>query len=442
MNQYFRLSADCLLVEGQHDAALYDLRQNRLFLLDEVAHRLLRQCEDNQLVKWEELSPHARLLLQWLSDQDLAFPERQPVFIDKFLSHAPITMYGFAAPPPVLSQLDVSITTHCVRNCSFCPAHSETRSWQTCITCLRHPDSGASAVFLDYPQRLVEQAVRNGFPRLHLRGGDPFVESARLLAVVREAEQYPDLSLLITAPGHDQRIADVIALGAHPQVFLNIVLVDPIGSEAESGHGPSLLIKDLQRERIRFSLTVLLSGANGESCGAVERWTRSAFGKTPRFAEVRPGRQAALSACFPTPQAAGKSLKRWRTVDEFYSRVRCSTCLTGRMQLNCDGEVKPCVGVPDLVGITADGRLTGVLRSDVLYDWWEKDRNSASPCACCALRYACIDCCGVAFCGQGRSFCPYDPTSTTRAVDCKWQHDGFVFTLRAGGQGEAVCQRA
>ena len=104
--RYFRLSADCFLVEGAHDAALYDVFGKRLFLLDEESHRLLRQCEVNVPLDWEYLPKRTVELLRWMQTEGMGFAEEAPAFIDRFMTHCPVTLRGIVQKPPDFRQLD------------------------------------------------------------------------------------------------------------------------------------------------------------------------------------------------------------------------------------------------------------------------------------------------------------------------------------------------
>ncbi|GIW56043.1 MAG: hypothetical protein KatS3mg082_2447 [Nitrospiraceae bacterium] len=439
--RYFRLSADCFLVEGAHDAALYDVFGKRLFLLDEESHRLLRQCEENVQLDWEYLPKRTVELLQWMQTEGLGFAEEAPAFIDRFMTHCPVTLRGIVQKPPDFRQLDLSISSECGNGCPFCPATGEDEQWQTCITCLRGTETGRRARPLDDATRLVEEAAELGFTRIHLRGGDPLREWDWVQTALRAVERQENLLMLVTTPGTSRSLDETVQLGAHPRVYLNVVLINP-GAAEGAQRVPLDLLHALKRERIGFSVTALLSEASGATAKSVEGWAAETLGRKPRFAAIRRGGAASPGAYFPEQNPSGRMLSRWRDADDFFSRIKRCTCLHGRVQLNSDGSLQPCQGIGLKYGTWQQGGLAEGLRNEAVYDWWERDKNSSSACRQCAVRYACMECAAVVFGDSTKRFCSFDPNGEKRAAEYPWQHDGFVYRIKTTRkEGDALCQR-
>lgn len=436
------MSADCFLVEGAHDAALYDVFGKRLFLLDEESHRVLRWCEDNVPLDWEDLPKRTAKSLQWMRKEGLGFVEDSPAFIDRFMTHSPVTLRGIVLKPPDFLQLDVSITDECGIGCLFCPAAEGVQKWQTCISCLRGAGASPRAALLEDAARLVEEAAELGFTRIHLRGGDPLREWGWLRTALQAVERQGNLLLLVTTPGTSRTLDEVVQLGAHPRVYLNVVLVNPGAAEGEPQSVPLKLLHALKQERIEFSVTALLSGASGATARSVETWAAKALGRKPRFAEIRSAGEQGPGACFPEQNPAGRMLTRWSDADDFFSRIKRCTCLHGRVQLNNDGSLQPCGGVEARYGNVQHGGLADGLRNEAVYDWWERDKNSNAVCGRCAVRYACMDCAAVVLGDSTKRFCSFDPDGEKRAAECRWQHDGFVHRIKPSDEGgEALCQK-
>jgi radical SAM protein with 4Fe4S-binding SPASM domain len=442
LGPYFRLSADCFLVEGAHDAAIYDVFGGRLFLLDAESHRLLRQCEENVPLDREYLPTRTVEFLQWMQIEGLGFSEETPAFVDRFITRSPLTFRGIAQGPPDFLQLDVSVSNECQNDCPFCPAMKEDKQWQTCITCLRSPKTGRASAQLDDGARLVDRAAELGFRRIHLRGGDPLREWDWVQTALRAVERRGDLLMLVTTPGTSRSLDETVQLGAHPHVYLNVVLINPGATEGEPQSVPLDLLHALKRERIRFSVTALLSEASGATAESVEAWSAEALGRKPRFAAIRSGMAEGPGAYFPEKNSSGRMLTRWRDADEFFSRIKRCTCLHGRVQLNSDGSLQPCQGVSVNFGILQHGGLAEGLRNEAVYDWWERDKNSSTKCGRCVVRYACMECAAVVFGDSQKRFCSFDPDGEMRAAEYPWQHDGFVYRImRIRQEGEVLCQR-
>jgi radical SAM protein with 4Fe4S-binding SPASM domain len=87
---------------------------------------------------------------------------------------------------------------------------------------------------------------------------------------------------------------------------------------------------------------------------------------------------------------------------------RC-LCLPVSCLIDLSGDVRPCAGVPIIVGNVRREPLAEILRdSEVLKDFREPGKTIRGPCAECALRLECYGCRGSAFAGTG-DFLASDP---------------------------------
>ncbi len=430
---YLRISPDCLLDRTTQEAVLYDIENQRMFLLDGNASQFLADCEDNMPIELAALEPQTRDFVRWLTAERLAFFENAPAFVDPLLNHSPLKMFGLAAKKPVYGQIDFVITRDCGRSCSFCPADEPTYSEQGCLTCLRRP---ASTAPLPQPyEAWTEQACSLGFKRIHVRGGDPFHDVATLLKLLAVVERHPDVLMLITTPFPGTSVEDILRLGAHRQVHLNVVLVDPPSDPC--GETTRQLLPAVQAARIAFSITALLSAP---SVGAEEellRWSLKTLGRKPRIAKLHTPGEATVPTSGTAPK---KRLSRWQSRDEFWARVDQSSCLNGRLQISEDGSVRPCVSIHGDCGSIGHQGLTGFLRLPELYTWWERNKNECAPCLRCGARYACGECLSTLLPEHDANpSCGYDPASH-RLVDGSWSHDGFVHKIRLTGKdSDPIC---
>lgn len=430
MEKYFRLSPDCVLESNAADAALYDVHGRRLFLLDDSAHALLAACEQNTSLDCRSLPPESLDFLEWLTTEGMGFFEDRPAYIDRFLPHSPIMRL---VPGPVAyCQLDIAITNRCGFGCRFCPVKPSALTWQACLTCLRcGGERDAAPVRADF-QDLVRQAAAMGFTRIHLRGGDPLLEWEAVLQIVRAAESHRQLLVLITTPVSAAHLEDVVSLGAHPQVLLNLVLVADAGSSPAMSPLFRSLVDRLRQERVRFSVTALLGDVDPRDHAGLLESLKGSLGRKPRHAEIRESRGSSTLARFPIPDKAGRRLSRWQNPVEFFARREKSSCLDGRIQLNYDGSLQPCAGVASDCGALDERGLPMTLQNDAIYRSWELDKNRSHSCRDCVVRYACHECLGVVFSRSGVPFCAPDSSEPVRSMDRCWQHDGFVQRVVAG----------
>jgi len=201
LSSYFRLEHDCFLVEGVSDAALYDVTGRRLYLLDDEARQIVRQCESNSALDRDWLNDNGRRFLEFLRDEGLGFFDQSPAFIDKFVTHGPVaTMNSRSSKVPRYFMADWSITQSCDVGCLFCPLESGAWSWQACTACLRKADVDEDANVFRHTSIIVNQLASLGVKRLYIRGGNPLLAWDRLVSILDEAERYPEIIVTITTP--------------------------------------------------------------------------------------------------------------------------------------------------------------------------------------------------------------------------------------------------
>ena len=438
--RYFRLATDCFLVEGDHDAAIYDTQGRRLYLLDARAHELVRQCEDN--VPLEDATPLSIDLLRVLQQKGVGFFDSQPAFVDKFLLHQPVEWMGMALQPPAFNRVDWSITNRCELGCSFCGQGDEVIGWLSCLTCTRRQKTLAHPWRPQEPAQFVGQIASLGARLLHLRGGNPLLEWD-MVQEIAGAIDSTSLELVITTPGTGQQIVKVAALSHRDRVRLNLVMfgTDEATTRAACAR-PGIfeqqqaLIEHLLQEQAHFSVTFVLTASTHRRRQEIERFFRQQWGLPVSFAEVHFRQTLATGIRLSHVDEHSKPLVEWRSVDEFHFRVRHNSCLFGNLEIGADGAIRSCAGMGRVHGSVSENGLRSALAGDTLYRLWNLDKGQIEPCSHCALRYTCTDCAAFEISGQDdasikRAYCPRDPTrDAPRPSEKYWPNSGFVYVVR------------
>lgn len=448
--KYFRLSPDCFLVEGRKDAVIYDVPRSRVFVLDGRAFELLRSCEDNQPLD-DRLEGTELRFLEQLRDERLGSFESEPCFVDKLLLRAPVEWRGFCMQPPDFHKVDWAFTSGCDLDCGFCGRPGETVSWQSCLTCVRQVPPGAPAWWPADLDGFVDGLAGLGAPVLNLRGGNPLHAWERLQAVLRSAARHPGITVVVTTPGTGQPIERVVELARRERVRLNLVFLGPDRESVAAACGDgavfdhqTALIDALEEAGAVYFVNVLLSAATRGRRGEITRLFQERWGASPAFGEVLLRGECGEGFRFSHVGEKQKTLSPWRSMEEFYFRVKTNTCLQGTLQIAADGRVRPCAGIDRAFGDVGRDGLREALADDRLYELWELDKGQVKPCDGCALRFACADCTTAelppengagdgAGCGDLKhAYCDFDPDREgegARAYTWSWSPPEFVRTL-------------
>jgi len=438
--RYFRLATDCYLIEGEVDAAIYDLSRRRLWLLDDRAHALLRRCEDNHPLP-DALPEAEQACLDALQEAGAGYFDDRPAYVDKLLLHQPIEMTGIASAPPAFSRADWAITGACDLGCAFCPAGSGDLAWLGCETCLRRA-GGAAAPWVPHDlERFAGELELLGVKVLHLRGGNPLLEWDYLQRIVQAVRGSP-LGLLISTPGTGQEPERILALCEGGCVRLNVVLfgIREEATRTVCGAGGAQaqaapLLDAFAGAGIPCYITFLLTADTRADWPEMSDYAVSRWGIRPRAAEIY-RREAPPGGRLRHVGEQVKPLRAWQSAEEFFFRVTANPCAHGRFEIGIDGKVRCCPAFEQVCGDVAGDGLRRALAGDSLYDAWALSKNKIEPCKRCALRYACLDCSAFEIAGQSdpaikAAYCPYDPEpGPARAWERDWGEPDFVLTWR------------
>lgn len=92
-----------------------------------------------------------------------------------------------------------------------------------------------------------------------------------------------------------------------------------------------------------------------------------------------------------------------------------NSCWYGKIAINEDGKVIPCVfHRDDIVGNARENTIVEIINSFKTKKYWDLDFSNVEQCSCCEYRFACKDCRVVAYGNNGNIFeknprCRYNP---------------------------------
>jgi pyruvate-formate lyase-activating enzyme len=444
--RHFQLATDCFLVEGENDAALYDVHGGRLFLLDQAAHRLLRRCQGGIPVP-DGASENEVSLLGALQTAGLGFFDAGHGGNDKLLLHQPIEWKGMCMTPPDFTSVDWQLTNACDLECAFCGDGDNTLSWQSCQSCLRRNRNSAEAWMPDNIEEFVAEIANLGVRILHIRGGNPVLAWDALQRISRAIEG-TQLTLVITTAGTHCPPEDLIALGNDRRFCINLVMfgVDEMTSQKVCGRSGVFkeqltLIDALVESRIFFSITFLLTPSTQRHRNAMRSFAQQHWNVDPAFSETCTREDVNSGFHLSHLSDGAKPLAPWESAEMFFFRVRNNTCAAGTFEIGADGMLRSCSGLSDVHGDVGRFGLRAALSGTGLYETWKRGKASVEPCGHCALRCACTDCSTFEFDGERNSktkeaYCPHDPSQgAIRAYQRAWKPPEFVRTLRLREDG-------
>jgi sulfatase maturation enzyme AslB (radical SAM superfamily) len=441
--KYFRLEPDCFLIEGRNEGVIYDIYGRRIFLLDEGSHRVIRRCEDNEpLGEW--LGKSGMRFLKRLCEAGLGRFDSEPAYVERLLLHSPLEWKGFCMKPPRYRRMDWVIIDHCDLNCRFCGQGENTIPWQGCQTCLLRAKGEDRLWFPDDPEDFIAEIAALGISLIHFRGGNPLLGADRLKRLVHAVGRHSPLRVIITTPGTGMEIESILALCREGPVQFNIVIfgVNEDDCRTVCGRGDvwkrqKALIDSLREKQLPLFITALLTHSTSHTRSQIYEFVDKHWGGGPGFAEVCTHNHPLMAGFHLSHIDEGqvKMLSPWRSLAEFYFRIRNNTCTAGNFEVGPDSKVRPCIGIDRLCGDVLKGGLRQALSGPELYAIWELSKADVQPCCECPLRYSCADCSVFELKGaEDQSFkeayCPFHPNlGESKAYDRNWYPHEFVKRL-------------
>lgn len=406
-SSYLGLREGLRFVAGPRRGALYDMNGGRVYSVDPFTTRILKLGLDNVPVG----AIRRRLRLGERT--------RKRRIFEAFLHHpfirvaaAPAATANDPAAPlrHRLEFLWVELIATCNLRCRHCYASSG-------------PDRPPGAMTEADTLRLVREAAALGCRTIQFTGGEIFLRRD-LLRLVREARSLGVDTVELFTNATLIRAADLDAL--EPLGVRFAVSVYSHRSEAHDAITQvpgswNRTVGNLRRLLDRgfpVRVGVIRMGPNWNDMEETRRFLTDLGlpDKAVGFDTVRPaGRGCEGGLGEPDP-----GLVRLGPPDRFETkagRLTARTCWSGRLAVDPDGNVYPCVFSRSLpVGNVRRGGLAAVIQGEPLRDLWAITLEKVEECRQCEYRFACFDCRLQAYARTGRMLakpptCAYRPAA-------------------------------
>lgn len=412
--EFLSLRAEVYLVQGRTGAALYDLRERKVWALPGVFAAILEACSDGKpfdsaaaLALGQRIPPPAL-------DAIRRFVRDHPAL--QFVVSPPATV----SPPPLSSTirpdwLMLEITGTCNLRCRHCYMSA---------TSLPSPSvlgTPHSALTLPTSRwlELIAEGREIGFRALQLTGGEPAVHPD-LPALLRLGHQvgYRPVALFTNLILLDDAVLSLLSqIGA--QVHTSLYSLDGAVHDAATGQAGSW-------QRVVEGIRRLLSAGIETFVGvAVMQQNAATLRETVSFLTdmgIAPD-HIKMDCAWPQgrgadlPPLAGPLLWKGRldrVVVDDGSRLVAGTCWAGRLAIAPNGDVFVCVGEREALGNIASGSLRTFVESETVRSLWRITLDDVAVCSGCEFRYVCFDCRATAHLLSGDLLgrdptCPYDP---------------------------------
>ena len=390
---YLRLKKGLRFVSGPRRSAIYELATGKIYSVDPFTTRILSLGLKN--VPVEDIPRRLRLgptssRRRWVK----AFLEHPFVRISPRPNRQDLLQP--APPPKHLEFLWIELTATCNLRCQHCYASSG-------------PDRAPGKMAKTDHSRLLAEAAELGCESVQFTGGEIFLRDD-LIDLIGEArslgfkqiELYTNATLVREKDLDflkENRVGFAVSLYSHrPESHDAITLVPGSWKKTVAS------IRRILAREIPLRIGVVRMEENwGDLEGTRKYLEELGIPESQTTIDtVRPSGRG----CEGGLSEPERSLIRLGPPSRFRpenGRLTARTCWNGKLAVDPDGNVFPCVfsrGLP--VGNVKTGSLREVTGGESLQSLWEITLEDVEDCRDCEYRYACFDCRLQAFARTGR----------------------------------------
>ncbi len=383
--RYFFLNADCILVDGVRNSAIYDLTRGDVVALEPDVVAVLRLAEsgyptdENASLLGKDLDS-VEDTLNMVAARGLGKFYNRSVYIEKCKPQHPAEVILMS--PPVISRCYIELACACGLECSFCEAPKV----YPCAMC-----SKASSGELDEHNlyAFLKRLLKVHCISLVFHGGDPLTHPDKLFPIIEfcRAQGFEGEIFVITNGTNigDAVIRSLASYKVHPVI--------PFAQEVGGLISESMLrglAQAFQRKQIGFTLTQVINNNNATSSERMRDFAQR-LGATNILQTGVLDDDGNYST--KAVESLEKPIMRVST-DIFYHTAEFHPCLNGVLALSTAGRSLPCPFLTDeVLGSNANPRLIDeVFETRAIDSYWNLNLSQVEGCRDCAVRYGCLDC--------------------------------------------------
>ncbi len=378
---YFRFYPDVKTVEGMASSNVYFFGGGRVISLTKKESEILDWLEKESVESAYEQFDYdtVKHILEYFMEKGMGNLYSDQVHAETYIPHMPFELKGYLEPPTVINELTIEIGYD---DRYHIAEKDKLVVFQGCNACIpstalyRDTDSVLEAV-----KAALERIPKIRIEKLVLRCGNINV----YLNAVREiydifVKNNPRGSLEVVTC-YDTYDQSVLAFLEQAKASLVVCTAD-----AGLPEHPCFFadIAELQK-RIPVTVSLILLH-EGENQYDVIREKIAELGISLRTTEILHSPSDKIIS-LPT----GRDRLEQIDTEKYFFRKKNSGCLYGKIMVDCNGDIRPCLYNKNVLGNVWDG-FAVVFEKELHEPYWNKSKNKVEVCKKCANRYACVDC--------------------------------------------------
>lgn len=410
--RYFNFNKQVLLVEGAEGGLIQDLRNKKLYSIDAVSTKYLRQLlagkAISDVISDIENSDKQKLLdyLERIVDKNLGFFSKVWIKNEDFKKQ-------------IYDKLDtvwLELRKACNLKCCHCY-----------LDCNSNSDVNLELLNLRQWKDIILQLKQQKPKRIILIGGEPllFKELVQLIEFIRISHETTDIVLYSNLTLLEEEVVDCIIKNKVRVVTSiyssNSEVHDRITNRIGSFHKTVKSIKTLRNCGVYIQANAVIMNHNIAEIQNIQGFLYELTGRKGKLDIVR---DVGAEKRNLMPDIQGLSCGRIKTEPnfkgiseaEFIKNFSGNSCWQGKINISCSGEISPCIMGERFINRKFNVKTHGIneiLNEYLKKDLWSISRDNIEVCRDCEYRYVCKDCRPIAI-EQGKlngrgTICKYNP---------------------------------
>lgn len=353
---YFRLNPECYFIRGTKQGAIFDLIDEKIYILDQQETDIITSCERNNPVE----IPNKFLVKLKETCLGNFYPKK--VYVPR-LRVRPGTLKGDSNQGPLeLHRVSLEINNLCNRDCWFCGYYGIKRNLG-CMGCNKWKDDG-KILSLERCLNVIDELSDLDCKNLYLTGGDLTLTWQRAMDILDYAKEK----------------FEGIFITLHQQSISTNLLNDLTGKA-------NVIIQADKFKNIPFKdATILLMTTHNdlEKNGTIE--------DENAIKSFAIGDHNLLPNDLPIISRSKVSPVDMR---KFLNNIEHHPCLSHTLAICYNGNVIPCPMMrKHSLGNISDIGLSTIIEKnwESINNYWNLNLDKIEKCTCCEFRYTCSDC--------------------------------------------------
>lgn len=405
------ISHNCQFVKGAKRAAIYDLKDGKVYSINETGKKILENCIEKDI---NTLSDIEKSYLEKLSEMNL-------IILNEISNINDICTHDIKIEPK-LNFMWLELTEKCNLKCIHCYGDCGSNKEIYDI----ESKEGKDKLKIDDWKTIISQGSEGGCDRIQFIGGEPTIFKSDLIELIGYARKkdFKEISVFTNATLIDSMFMDCfIENQVHVHFSLygqNAEIHDSITGIDESFNRTVNNIKLMKKNNIKVFVAVIIMKENQDYVEEIKNLIKELELDYRGYDVIRPVYKGDQNKHIPDKKEVIDkkyiSSPFFRTsTEKFNLNKNWNNCWYGKMAVTSTGDVIPCIFERNMIiSNIKDNSLQDILKSSKLEKYWGITKDDVDVCKDCEYRYACNDCRPLALGVEGDMFakyprCKYDP---------------------------------